>query len=77
MEVMAKKYRVSISFCRKLAIFGKAVGQHLWILSENLNIFKTSKNSYMVPLCITILEYGDHCQEIQSFGQFLLQTGDF
>jgi hypothetical protein len=28
-------------------------------------------------LCITNPEYGGHDQEIQSFSQFLQQTGDF
>jgi hypothetical protein len=31
----------------------------------------------MRPLYITDLQYGDHEQEIQSFGQFMPQTGDF
>jgi hypothetical protein len=34
MGVMTKKYGVSIYFYRKLAIFGKTVGEHRWILSE-------------------------------------------
>jgi hypothetical protein len=31
----------------------------------------------MGPLRITDLEYGGHDQEIQSFGKFLPQTGNF
>jgi hypothetical protein len=44
--VTAKKYGVSISFCRKQTIFSKTMGYDLWILSENLNFFKTHKHSY-------------------------------
>jgi hypothetical protein len=42
-------------------------------------IFKTNIyiNSYTRPLCVTNPEYEDHNQEIWSFSQFLLQTGDF
>jgi hypothetical protein len=72
--VTAKKYGVSISFCRKQTIFSKTMGYDLWILSENLNFFKTHNNSYMGPLGTTDLEYGGHGQEIQSFGKFLPQT---
>jgi hypothetical protein len=39
--------------------------------------FKTHKNSYMGPCCITDPEYGGQDQEIWSFGQFMPQTGDF
>jgi hypothetical protein len=49
----------------------------MWILTENLIFFKTHKNSYTWPLCITDLEYGGHDQEIRSFGYFMAQTGDF
>jgi hypothetical protein len=55
MGVMTKKYGVSIYFCRKLAIFGKTVGEHRWILSEFFS--KTRKNSYMGQLCIINPEY--------------------
>jgi hypothetical protein len=51
-------YRVSDSFCRKLAIYSKTLSEHLWILSENFNFFKIRKNPYMWPLCITDPEYG-------------------
>jgi hypothetical protein len=37
---MTNKYGDSVSFCRKLAIFGKTVGQHLWILREILIFFE-------------------------------------
>jgi hypothetical protein len=50
---MTKKYGVSVSFCPKLAIFGKTAGQHLWILSEKLRIFKTRKISNTGPLYVT------------------------
>jgi hypothetical protein len=73
MGVTTKKYGVSLSFCRKLVIYGKTVGLHIRILSENL---KTRENSNTRPLCITDLKYGGHDQEIRSFGQFLPQTGD-
>jgi hypothetical protein len=49
----------------------------MWILSENLNFFKTRKNSYTWLLCVTDLEYGGHDHEIQSFGYFMAQTDDF
>jgi hypothetical protein len=39
MGVLAKKYEVSVSFCRKPMIFRKAEGT--WILSEKMNFFKT------------------------------------
>jgi hypothetical protein len=47
------------------------------ILTENMEILKTRKNSYMRPLCITDLKYGGHDQEIRSFGEFLPQNVDF
>jgi hypothetical protein len=70
MVVTTKKYRISVSFCPKLSIFGKTIGVSvtLWILNENLSFFKTHKNSYTGPLCITDSEYGGHDQEIWSFG---------
>ena len=77
MGVMTKKYGVSVSFCPKLVIFGKAVGQHLSISGENVNFFKTHKISYMGPLWITDPQYVVHDKEIWSFGQSLPQTGDF
>jgi hypothetical protein len=46
-------------------------------MSKNLNFFKTRKNSYTGPLCLTNSEYGGHDQEIQCFGQFMPQTGNF
>jgi hypothetical protein len=67
---MTKKYRVLVSFCRKLMIFAKTVC-HLQILSKNLEILKTHKNTYVEPLCITDPEYGGHDHEIQSFGLLL------
>jgi HSP90 family molecular chaperone len=45
-----------------------------WILSKNLNFFKTYKNLYTRPMCIIDMKYEGHRQEIQSFGQFLPQT---
>jgi hypothetical protein len=39
--------------------------------------FKIHKNSYMVTLGTTDLEYGSHDTEIQSFGQFLPKMVDF
>jgi hypothetical protein len=44
---------------------------------RKFEFFKTYKNSYTGPICITDLQYGGHGQEIQSFSQFLPQTGDF
>jgi hypothetical protein len=49
----------------------------LWILSQNLNLFKTHKNLYTGPLCVTDLEFELYDQEIQSFGPFLPQTNIF
>ena len=77
MGVTTKKYGVLDSFWPKLAIFDKTVGQHLCIWSENVKFVKTRKNTYMRPLWITDLQYGVHDQEIQNFGPFLPQTGDF
>jgi hypothetical protein len=77
MCVKTKKYWVSISFCPKLSIFGKTVGQHLWILSKNLSCFKTHKNSYTGLLCITYPGYGCQNQEILSFGQFMHKLAIF
>jgi hypothetical protein len=71
MGARTKKYGVSFSFCRKLEIFGKTVGLHLRILSENLNFLKTHKNLCTGPLCITDSIYGGQDQEIWSFSQFL------
>jgi hypothetical protein len=64
-------------FASKLAIFGKIVGQHLCISSENLNFLKPNKNSYMEPLWIIDPQYRDHDQEVRSFIQFLPKTDDF
>jgi hypothetical protein len=44
---------------------------------QKFDFLKTHKNSYMRPLCITDLQYGDDNKEIRSFYQFLPQTGDF
>jgi hypothetical protein len=44
---------------------------YIWISSQNLNFFKTNKNLYMGPLCVSDLEYGIYDQKIWSFGQFL------
>jgi hypothetical protein len=52
MGLTAKKYGVLVSFSPKLAIFGKTVALHLWILSEKLKILRTRKNLYTGPLCI-------------------------
>jgi hypothetical protein len=46
-------------------------------MRENLSFFKTFKNSYTLPLCITDPQYWDHDQEILSFSEFLPQAGDF
>jgi hypothetical protein len=40
MGVSAKEYKISVSFCHKLMIFGKKSRLHLWILSKNLNFLK-------------------------------------
>jgi hypothetical protein len=55
--------------------FGKTGGESLWILSQNLNIFKARKILYTRPLIVTDLEFRLYDQEIQSFGQFLPQIG--
>jgi hypothetical protein len=62
MGVTTKKYGLSVSFCSKMALFGKTV--QLWILVEKLNFFKTRKNSYTGQLQITDPQYGGHDQEI-------------
>jgi hypothetical protein len=77
MGARMKKYGVLVSFCRKLAIFGKTVGKDIRILSKNLNFIKTHKNSIRGPVCITDPKYGGQDQEIRSFSYFLLQTGNF
>jgi hypothetical protein len=60
MSFTTKKYIVSVSFCRKLTFFGKFEGSPLWILSQNLKIFKARKNLYIGPLCVIDLEFGLH-----------------
>jgi hypothetical protein len=49
MGITTKKYGVSISFCHKMMIFGKIVGYHLWMLSENLSLLKPVKNHIRDP----------------------------
>jgi hypothetical protein len=49
----------------------------LWILSQNLNLFKTHKTLYTGPLCVTDMEYELYEQKIRSFDQFLPQIGVF
>jgi hypothetical protein len=44
---------------------------------RKFDFFKTRKNSYTGPLCITNPEYGGHDHEILSFGHILPQTSDF
>jgi hypothetical protein len=55
-------------FAANYRFFAKTIGVNLRILSENVKILKTCKNSCMRPLCITNLEYEGHNQEIWSFG---------
>jgi hypothetical protein len=64
-------------FLKETGDFGKTVGQHLHIWSENVKFFKTHKNTNTRPLWITDLQYGVHDQEILSFGQFLPQTAHY
>jgi hypothetical protein len=45
MRGMMKKYGVSVSFYRKLMIFAKIVGEHLWILSKNMIFLKPVKTN--------------------------------
>jgi hypothetical protein len=44
---------------------------------QKFDFFKTRKNSYTGPLCITDLEYRGYDHEIWCFGQFMPKTGDF
>jgi hypothetical protein len=46
-------------------------------IDQIFEFFKTHKNSCMGLLGTTDSEYGFHNQEIQNFGQFLPQTGNF
>jgi hypothetical protein len=46
MRVTDKKYRLSVSFCRKLGFLGKTEGKHFWILNQIFNFFKPIK-TYM------------------------------
>jgi hypothetical protein len=44
MSFTTKKYRVSVSFCRKQTFFGKTEDwRRLWILRQNLNFLKPVK----------------------------------
>jgi hypothetical protein len=65
---MTKKYGVLVSFCSKLAIFGKTI--YLRILSETLKFFRTRKKSYTGLLWITDVQFGCLDQKIWCFGQF-------
>jgi hypothetical protein len=47
MRVTTMKSGVSISFCRKLAIYEKTVRWHLCILSENLKFSKSRKKTHI------------------------------
>jgi hypothetical protein len=67
MGVLTLKYGVSVSFCPQTGDVSKILGKNIGILSENLNFFKTHKNSYMRLLCITNPESVSFC----------FQTGDF
>jgi hypothetical protein len=64
-------------FAANSHFFGKTDGKHLWILSQNLNLFKTRKNLYTRPLCVSDLEFGLYNQEIRSFGQFFAANSYF
>jgi hypothetical protein len=64
MSLMTKKYGVSVSFYHKMMFFGKTEGNHLWILSQNLNFFKSRKSLYRGPLCLSDREYEIHGQKI-------------
>jgi hypothetical protein len=77
MWVMIKKYKVSVSFYPKLAIFEKTAGYYLWISSENVKFFKTRKNSNTGPLGIRNMglitkKYGvsvSFCPKLAIFGK--------
>jgi hypothetical protein len=66
-----KKYRISVNFYHKLAFLVKS--------RPPLNFEpKSDKNLKPVKtLCVTNPECGLYDHEIWSFGQFLLETGDF
>jgi hypothetical protein len=44
---------------------------------QKFDFFKTHKISYTGPLGTIDMEYGGHDTEIQNFGMFLPQTGNF
>jgi hypothetical protein len=71
MGVTAKKYGISVSFFRKLAIFKKNRMLTPMEFERKFEVFKTRKISYTGALCITYPKYGDHSPKIQNFGQFL------
>jgi hypothetical protein len=52
MGVTTEKYGVLVRICPNWR-FPVKPKSNTWILSENLKFFKTYKNSYVVPLCIT------------------------
>jgi hypothetical protein len=58
-------------FLPQTNIFSVKTKAHLWILSQNLKIWK---NLGKQTLCITDPKYGLYDQEIQTFDQFLPQT---
>jgi hypothetical protein len=51
-------------FCYILAIFGTNRSLTPMDFEQKLKFFKTCKNSYTRTLCITVLEYESHGQEI-------------
>jgi hypothetical protein len=70
MGVTTQKYGVSGGFRKNRRLTRMDFGQ-------NFDFLKINKNSYTGPLCITYLHYVHYDQEIQSFGLFFPQTGDF
>jgi hypothetical protein len=76
MCVKTKKYNVSVSFCPKLVIFGNR-SPTTTDFERKFEFFKTHKNSYTGPFCITYLGYGCQNQEILSFSQFMAKQAIF
>ena len=53
MGITTKKYWVSVGFGPKQATFGKSIGVTYRFWAKSWVLFKTRKNSYTGPLCIT------------------------
>jgi hypothetical protein len=77
MGVTNKKYEVSVSFYHRHTFSVKPNANTVGFWAKFFKFFKSCKNLYTRPLCITNPEYVGHGLEIQSFDQFLSKTGIF